>query len=123
MEGVILSILQTVLGSKDSVLDSSLPETSLEAFLQSASFTEEGGGEGEAAAAACMSMQDFRKWCASTPSVKRFLTTLLKGPTSGMYEHKFPDSKPAFKKYEVIVITLYSIINQLSIAYLFYSHE
>lgn len=97
VEGVILSILQTVLGSKDSVLDSSLPENSLEAFLQSASFTEEGGGEGEAAAA-CMSMQDFRKWCASTPSVKRFLTTLLKGPIPGMYahHHKLPDSKPSF---------------------------
>jgi len=90
VEGVILSILQTVLGSKDSVLDSSLPENSLEAFLQSASFTEEGGGEGEAAAA-CMSMQDFRKWCASTPSVKRFLTTLLKGPISGVPGRQVPE--------------------------------
>lgn len=79
VEGVILSILQTVLGSKDAVLDASLPEGILQAFLDAASFAENEEGAG----ALCMSLEDFRKWCTLVPSVKKFLTTLLKGPMAG----------------------------------------
>ena len=80
MEGVVLSILQTVLGSKDAVPDASLPEGSLQAFLEASSFTEEVEGEAEPS----MTLEDFRKWCASVPSIKKFLTTLLKGPVAGL---------------------------------------
>lgn len=82
---MILSILQTVLGSKDAVPDASLPEGSLQAFIQSASFTEEAEGQD----GPVMSIQDFRKWCAAVPSVKKFLATLLKGPTSGTLKSFF----------------------------------
>jgi len=81
VEGVILSVMQTVLGSKDAVPDASLPEGSLQAFHQSARFTEAVEGE----AASSMSLEDFRKWCASVPSIKKFLSTLLKGPVAGKF--------------------------------------
>jgi hypothetical protein len=71
--------LQTVLGSKDAVPDASLPEGSLQAFLEAAS----GAEHVEDAAAPHMSLEGFRKWCASVPSIKKFLTTLLKGPVAG----------------------------------------
>lgn len=80
VEGVILSVLQTVLGSKDAVPDASLPEGSLQAFHKSASFTKAVEEEN----AASMSLEDFRKWCAAVPSIKKFLSTLLKGPVAGL---------------------------------------
>lgn len=80
MEGVILSILQTVLGPSNAVTGAGLSEGSLQSFLQAASFTEDVEGE----AAPYMSLEDFRKWCASVPSIKKFLTSLLKGPAPGL---------------------------------------
>lgn len=77
---MILSVLQTVLGSKDAVPDASLPEGSLQAFHRSASFTEE--VEGREDAVKSMTLEDFRTWCASVPSIKKFLSTLLKGPSA-----------------------------------------
>lgn len=88
VEGVILSILQTVLGSKDAMPDASLPEGSLQAFHQSASFTDEVEGED----APSMSLEDFRKWCASVPSIKKFLLTLFKGPVPGILSTSLPFS-------------------------------
>lgn len=87
VEGVILSILQTVLGPSNAVTGAGLSEGSLQSFLQAASFTEDVEGE----AAPYMSLEDFRKWCASVPSIKKFLTSLLKGPAPGLPGRLVPE--------------------------------
>jgi hypothetical protein len=80
IEAVLLSILETVLSPKDAVPDASLPEESLQAFLNAASFTDEVEGDD----GPFMSSQNFQKWCTLVPSIKRFLATLLKSPAPGV---------------------------------------
>jgi hypothetical protein len=80
IEAVLLSILETVLSPKDAVPDASLPEESLQAFLNAASFTDEVEGDD----GPFMSSQNFQKWCTLVPSIKKFLATLLKSPAPGV---------------------------------------
>jgi hypothetical protein len=86
IEAVLLSILETVLSPKDAVPDASLPEESLQAFLNAASFTDEVEGDD----GPFMSSQNFHKWCTLVPSIKRFLATLLKSPAPGMVGRQVP---------------------------------
>ncbi|KAG6553583.1 hypothetical protein Mapa_004497 [Marchantia paleacea] len=77
VEAVIISILATVLGPSDAVVDAGLPEEVLRAFLNAADFSLQPESEGEEP---CMTSQDFRKWLELIPSIKKFLSSLLKAP-------------------------------------------
>ncbi|OAE33265.1 hypothetical protein AXG93_1200s1270 [Marchantia polymorpha subsp. ruderalis] len=77
VEAVIISVLATVLGPSDAVVDAGLPEEVLRAFLNAADFSLQPESEGEEP---CMTSQDFRNWLEMIPSIKKFLSSLLKAP-------------------------------------------
>ncbi|CAM6129762.1 unnamed protein product [Calypogeia fissa] len=86
VESVMLSILVTVLGSKDGVTEANLPEDSLQAFLSATEYSENSEEEAEP----CMSMKDFRKMCTAIPSIKKFLASLLTPPRAGPAGRQIP---------------------------------
>lgn len=77
VEAVVLSILETVLGPSEAVVGDSLLEQSVQGFVNAATFSR---GDSEA----CLTVEEFRKWCGLVPSVKKFLGTLMSAPSRGM---------------------------------------
>ncbi|KAL2652414.1 hypothetical protein R1flu_020542 [Riccia fluitans] len=77
VEAVIISILATVLGPSDAVVDAGLPEYILRAFLNAADFSLQPEREKEEE---CITKEDFHKWLERIPSIKKFLGSLLKAP-------------------------------------------
>lgn len=79
MESVMLSILVTVLGSKDGVLTeaATVPEESLQAFLNAVEYSLASQREVDERS---MSKHDFQKLMTAIPSVKKFLASLLTPP-------------------------------------------
>lgn len=80
MEAVVLSILETVLGPSEAVVGDSLLEQSVQGFVNAATFSR---GDSEA----CLTVEEFRKWCGLVPSVKKFLGTLMSAPSRGVSYH------------------------------------
>lgn len=75
----MLSTLETVLGPKEAIPGAGLPDSSIQGFVNTAEFSAETDGE------ACMSLEDFHKWCLLVPSLKKFLSGLLASPSAGKY--------------------------------------
>jgi hypothetical protein len=71
----MISVLETVLSPKDTIIGDSLPEHAVQTFINAANFipASECGGQR-------MSFEDFREWCNLVPSLKKFLGSLLTSP-------------------------------------------
>jgi len=74
----MISVLETVLSPKDTIIGDSLPEHAVQTFINAANFipASECGGQR-------MSFEDFREWCNLVPSLKKFLGSLLTSPVTG----------------------------------------
>lgn len=79
LEAVIISALQTVLSPKDAIVGINLPEDSIQVFINSVKFTQ--GSEGDSNPH--VSFEDFKRWFAQIPSIKKFLGSLLTPQKSG----------------------------------------
>lgn len=84
VEAVVLSTLETVLGPKEAIPGAGLPESSLQGFVNSAEFSVKTDGE------ACMSIEDFRKWCLLVPSLRKFLSGLMAQPSADISGRQAP---------------------------------
>lgn len=85
LEAIMISVLETVLSPKDTIIGDSLPEHAVQTFINAANFipASECGGQR-------MSFEDFREWCNLVPSLKKFLGSLLTSPVTGISGRKIP---------------------------------
>lgn len=83
-EAVVLSTLETVLGPKEAIPGAGLPDSSIQGFVYTAEFSAQTDGE------ACMSLEDFHKWCLLVPSLKKFLSGLLASPSADVLGRQVP---------------------------------
>ncbi|KAJ7544122.1 hypothetical protein O6H91_09G065400 [Diphasiastrum complanatum] len=84
VEAVMLSILETVIGPQDAILYATLPDDSLQAFLNFSMKDDSEYGP-------TLSMDEFRHWCTVVPSVKKFLAGIFSSPgTAGTFGRQVP---------------------------------
>ena len=76
VEAVLVVMLDDICHQQSSGTQSNSPQDGLFVFLNAANFSREGCDES-------MSFEDFRKWCALLPSVRRYLGSLLSPSDSG----------------------------------------
>ncbi|KAH9328624.1 hypothetical protein KI387_000732, partial [Taxus chinensis] len=86
LEAAILSALETVLSPKNAIIGDSLPEDSVQAFINSAKFTPASEGDSNQ----YISFANFRRWCTQIPSFKKFLGSLLTPQGPGNLGRQMP---------------------------------
>lgn len=86
LEALMVSVLETVLSPKDTIIRDSLPEDAVQTFTSAANFTPASECDGGQR----MSIEDFRKWCNLVPSLKKFLGSLLTSSVSGISGRQIP---------------------------------
>lgn len=73
VESVLMVMLDDIFSQRNSESGSNSHQVVISIFLNAASFSESGEGSAEKS----MSFEDFRKWCALLPSVRKYLGSLL----------------------------------------------
>lgn len=73
VESVLMVMLDDIFSQRNSEAGSNSHQVVISIFLNAASFSESGEGSAESS----MSFEDFRKWCALLPSVRKYLGSLL----------------------------------------------
>lgn len=87
VEAVMISVLETVLSSKDTITGDTLPEHIVQTFINAANFTPASDCDG----GQIMSFEDFKEWCNLVPSLKKFLGSLLSSPITGISGRQIPE--------------------------------